>query len=78
MQNKFILLALSIFLYFAIFLVTYLVHINFFEVQVILYSALLDSLIALIVFAALAFSLKHRFDLDFSYYENALRKFSEL
>ena len=65
MQNKFILLTLSILLYLAIFLSIYLVHINFFAVQVILYSALLDSLIALIVFAALAFSLKHRFDLDF-------------
>ena len=65
MQNKFILLALSILLYLAIFLSIYLIHINFFAVQVILYSALLDSLIALIVFAALGFSLKHRLNLDF-------------
>lgn len=65
MQNKFILLTLSILLYLAIFLSIYLVHINFFAVQVILYSALLDSLIALIVFAALGFSLKHRLNLDF-------------
>ena len=65
MQNKFIFLALSILLYLAIFLSVYIVHINFFTVQVILYSALLDSFIALIFFAALSFLFKHRVNLDF-------------
>jgi hypothetical protein len=70
MQNKFILLALSIFLYFAIFLVTYLVHINFFEVQVILYSALLDAFIALIIFVVISISLKNKLNLN--YFESIL------
>jgi len=70
MQNKFILLALSIFLYFAIFLVTYLVHINFFEVQVILYSALLDAFIALIIFVVISISLKNKLNLN--YFESLL------
>ena len=65
MQNKFIFLALSILLYLAIFLSVYIVHINFFTVQVILYSALFDAFIALIFFAALSFFFKHRVNLDF-------------
>ena len=50
MQNKFLLLALSVFLYLLILLSVYLVHINFFKVQVILYSAIFDSLIAVMIF----------------------------
>ena len=65
MRNKFILLALSIFLYLSIFLAIYLVHINFFEVQVILYSALLDSSIALIIFAAISLSAKDKLNINF-------------
>ena len=65
MQNKFILLSLSIFLYLFILLAIYLVHINFFEVQVILYSALLDSAIALIIFSIISFSLKNKINLNF-------------
>jgi len=65
MQNKFILLTLSIFIYLVILLAIYLVHINFFEVQVILYSALLDSLVALIIFALIGLSLKNKINLNF-------------
>tara|TARA_B100000768_G_C11221165_1_gene350591 strand:+ start:49 stop:672 length:624 start_codon:yes stop_codon:yes gene_type:complete len=65
MQSKFTLLVLSIFLYLAIFIAIYLVHINFFEVQVILYSALLDSSIALIIFGAISLSLKNKLNLNF-------------
>jgi len=65
MQNKFTLLALSIFLYLSIFLAIYLVHINFFEVQVILYSALLDSFIALIIFAAISLCVKDKLNVNF-------------
>mgnify|MGYP005639763607 FL=1 len=58
MQNKFLLLISSLFLYFVILLLVYLVHINFFQVEVILYSAILDSFIALLIFFAFSFFYK--------------------
>tara|TARA_B100000965_G_C19480968_1_gene708495 strand:+ start:483 stop:1097 length:615 start_codon:yes stop_codon:yes gene_type:complete len=58
MQNKFLLLIFSLFSYFVILLSVYFVHINFFEVKVILYSAILDSFIALFIFFAFSFFYK--------------------
>ncbi len=58
MQNKFLLLIFSLFSYFVILLSVYFIHINFFEVKVILYSAIFDSFIALLIFFALSFFYK--------------------
>jgi len=52
MMSKLKTFFLAIFLYLFIYALIYLVHINFFIVNVIFYSALLDSFIALIIFLA--------------------------
>jgi len=46
-------------LYLSIFLIVYLIHINFFRTDVILYSALLDSIISIIIFAVIFFLSKY-------------------
>ena len=53
MKNKFLLFTFAIFLYLFIFICVYLIHINFFRVNVIFYSSLVDSVIALIIFFGL-------------------------
>ena len=50
MKSKLKTFFLAIFLYLFTYALIYLVHINFFRVNVIFYSALLDSFIALIIF----------------------------
>jgi hypothetical protein len=42
-------------LYLSIFSIVYLVHINFFKTDVILYSAFLDSILSIIIFAVIFF-----------------------
>ena len=48
----------SVILYLAIFLIVYLVHINFFEIDVILYSAIFDSLLSITIFAIIFYRSK--------------------
>ncbi|MDA9344673.1 hypothetical protein N9R56_02150 [Gammaproteobacteria bacterium] len=58
MKNKFFLLVLSLLTYLFLFTSIYLLHINFFTVNVIFYAAILDSALALFVFLAVFLSFK--------------------
>ena len=58
MKNKFFLLALSLLIYLLFFASIYLLHINFFAVNVIFYASIFDSVLALCAFLIVFISFK--------------------
>lgn len=53
MKNKFSLLALMLIAYLIVFIAVYLMHVNFFKVNVIFYASIFDSFLALLIFLAI-------------------------